>query len=71
MKLKEIIGTMSDEQIKKVADNICELVCDAVEEYNKNNRRPFTGDYCEICPFTKFCSVGNVGFVTFINQEVK
>lgn len=66
--LKDIVHTLTDEQVSKLGHRICALAEEACKDYNDNYDSDV--DYCETCPFTKYCSNGKNGFVEFLKQEV-
>lgn len=68
MILKDKISSMTDEETQTLASQVCGLVADTVTEYCEQNDIDL--DYCDICPFTKFCSIGKTGFSEFLKQEV-
>lgn len=71
MTIRQLMSSMSDEQVEQVADKICDLMYETVEAYNRNHDYSFCGEPCEICPFTKYCKVGETGFITFLSEEVE
>lgn len=68
--LKDIIHTLTDEQINKLGHRVCALAEEAYKDYVYNNDNEEVTDYCETCPFTKYCSNGKNGFVEFLKLEV-
>ena len=59
---------LTDSKIEAMADKICDLVYQSVEEYNKKHEECI--EPCDICPFTGFCAIGQTGFSEFFKQEV-
>lgn len=71
MTIRQLMSSMSDEQIEQIADKVCDLMYEAVDKYDKNHDYSFRGEPCDICPFTKYCKVGEPGFVAFLGEEVE
>jgi hypothetical protein len=63
MTLRKKISSMTDEEINILADAVCDLVHEAVED------APEDVAACDVCPFTKYCSKGKIGFAEFLKEE--
>jgi hypothetical protein len=59
---------MTEEQIDELADEVCLMMEEVVDEYNRKNDNTIALE-CQVCPFRKLCTVGHSGFTEFLKQE--
>ena len=59
---------LTDDKIEAMADKICTLVYQSVDEYNEKHDEQI--DACDVCPFTNYCAIGQTGFAEFFKQEI-